>query len=200
MPLGDSITAGGGSSTGGGYRLPLWERLSEHPEQPIDFVGSARAGSFADPDHEGHSGYVIDGLRAHIDDWVAAAQPDIVLLHAGINDVDFGRRQGAPERLIELADRIAADRPNSVVYVLGLIPTTDGLEDQAVTFNASVRSASAAHGYLWVEPPALSADELPDGLHPNDKGYVRMAEALYRALQGQVEASPLPGDGCLPSP
>lgn len=197
MPLGDSITAGGGSSTGGGYRLPLWEQLAKHPEQPVDFVGSERAGTFPDPDHEGHSGYMINELRNHLDDWLTAARPDIVLIHAGINDVDFGERQGAADRLIALVDQIHAGRPAATVYVMGLIPTTGGLEDQTAAFNATVRSAAGSHRFLWVEPPPLTADELPDQLHPNDKGYQRMAQAF---LAGMKQASTPPASVKHPCP
>src|SRR6516225_10145948 len=43
MPLGDSITYGQGSSTGGGYRLQLWNDLRVLGF-PIDFVGSLQTG------------------------------------------------------------------------------------------------------------------------------------------------------------
>ncbi|MFE9845786.1 SGNH/GDSL hydrolase family protein [Streptomyces goshikiensis] len=199
MPLGDSITAGGGSSTGAGYRLPLWDLLTASPGPRVDFVGSARAGTFADPDHEGHSGYMIDELRARIDDWIATARPDVVLLHAGINDVKYGVRQGAEDRLLTLIDQIHTDKPDATIYVLGLIPTTVGQEGQVRVFNATVRSAATSHAYRWVDPPDLASDELPDGLHPNDQGYQRMAEAFYRALRQAETPPPLP-EACTPSP
>lgn len=181
MPLGDSITAGGGSTTGAGYRLPLWNLLAAGGER-ADFVGSARAGQVADPDHEGHSGYMVDELRARIDDWIAAARPDVVLLHAGINDLKYGERQGAEDRLLALIDRTRADKPDAAIYVMGLIPTTGGLEGQTAAFNAVIHDAAAGHRFTWVEPPVLAADELPDRLHPNDAGYQRMADAFNGAL------------------
>ena len=63
MPLGDSITWGVGSSTGNGYRGPLWNRLAADGH-PLDFVGTVRGGSMSDPDNEGHSGYRIDQIAA----------------------------------------------------------------------------------------------------------------------------------------
>lgn len=178
MPLGDSITQGVGSSTGAGYRKPLQERLAG---RRVDFVGSQSGGAAADPDHEGHSGYMIDQLRAGINGWLEAARPDVVLLHAGINDLDRGEQAHAADRLIALAERIAADRPGATVLVLGLIPTTRGLEGETRIFNSKVRSATG-HRYRYVAPPALTPTEMADRLHPNDAGYQRIAAAFYGAM------------------
>jgi lysophospholipase L1-like esterase len=191
MPLGDSITAGVGSSTGGGYRLPLWRALAGRTNIEVDFVGSEHGGGFADPDHEGHSGYMIDQIRAGVDGWVADARPDVVLLHLGINDLDRGDRLGAADRLIALIDQIERDQPNVTVIVQGLIPTTDGLEGDAATFNAIVRSEAPHHSFSWVEPPELGDDEMADRLHPNDQGYQRMAAAYASALSASLQASPV---------
>ena len=60
MPLGDSITWGVGSSTGNGYRGPLWSMLAADGH-PLDFVGTVRDGSMSDSDNEGHSGQPCNG-------------------------------------------------------------------------------------------------------------------------------------------
>lgn len=178
MPLGDSITQGVGSSTGAGYRLPLWDRLTG---RRVDFVGSQSSGAVADPDHEGHSGYMIDQLKAGIDGWLTTAKPDVVLLHAGINDLDRGEQPHAADRLIALADRITADQPHATVLVLGLIPTTSGLEGETRAFNNRL-SGATGHRYRYVEPPALTPAEMADRLHPNNQGYQRIAGAFYAAM------------------
>jgi lysophospholipase L1-like esterase len=87
MPLGDSITFGMGSTTGSGYRAELWRRLVEQSGYGVDLVGSARTGTLPDIDHEGHSGWTIAQLSDSVDGWLAAATPDVVLLHIGTNDV-----------------------------------------------------------------------------------------------------------------
>lgn len=179
MPLGDSITQGVGSSTGAGYRQRLQELLRA---RQVDFVGSQHGGAVADPDHEGHSGYMIDQLGAGIDGWLTAAKPDVVLLHAGINDLDRGPNKAhAADRLIALADRITADQPKATVLVLGLIPTTGGLEGETQAFNTRLSSATG-HQYRYVDPPALTPDEMADRLHPSDAGYQRIGAALYDAM------------------
>ncbi|MFB9369901.1 FG-GAP-like repeat-containing protein [Kitasatospora albolonga] len=207
MPLGDSITAGDGSSTGAGYRLPLYRTLSgrapggqapgdrapaERPRYSTDFVGSGAYGAVPDPDHEGHSGSLIDQIAPGVDGWLAAAQPDVVLLHLGVNDLLRGERAHAPDRLSALIDRITAARPGATVLALGLIPTTHGVESAAQSFNSSMQEAISARQrsgakVRYVTPPSLvPATELPDGLHPNDRGYARLAEAYARALDQAV--------------
>lgn len=56
LPLGASITAGEGSTTGNGFRRFLQEDLQGTKMQ---YVGSLRSGDFADNYHEGHSGFTI---------------------------------------------------------------------------------------------------------------------------------------------
>jgi lysophospholipase L1-like esterase len=188
MPLGDSITWGVGSPTASSYRRPLADLLSGQSRYAVAFVGSQASGSLPDLANEGHSGYTIDQIRAGIDDWMAGTRPDAVLLHIGINDLNRGVDiPNAPTRLKALTDRIFANKPGITVLVLGLIPTTPGLESQVSAFNAQVRAMEssqqqAGRKFRYVEPPALTAAQLPDRLHPNDEGYQRMAQAFSTAL------------------
>ncbi|MFF0389070.1 FG-GAP-like repeat-containing protein [Kitasatospora sp. NPDC004615] len=187
MPLGDSITAGVGSTSGAGYRLPLYNTLSGQSRYRFDLVGSWSGGAVGDPDNDGHSGALIDEITQNIDSWLAGAQPDVVLLHLGINDLDRGDRTHAPDRLAALVDRIAADRPTATVLVQGLIPTTGQLESAAQTFNAAVQAqlqsrADAGRKVRYLTPPALTTTEMNDRLHPNDKGYARMAQVFTAGL------------------
>ncbi len=114
MPLGDSITEGGGnipdnpenntSTYGGliqpddqiGYRGKLYDYfvgagyIMGTSDGELDFVGSKNTGtnyttSF-DMDHEGHSGYTSFQIAENIDSWLSDQKPDIVLLHVGTND------------------------------------------------------------------------------------------------------------------
>ncbi|MFJ8040316.1 FG-GAP-like repeat-containing protein [Kitasatospora sp. NPDC096147] len=192
MPLGDSITNGYSSSTGDGYRKPLAELIAGQNGYRVDYVGSQQGGGLADRDHEGHSGFMIDDIRNGVDGWLTAAQPDVVLLHIGVNDLDRGTdKAGAPARLAALVDRILADRPGVTVVVQGVIPTTPRVASLTGPYNSAVRQAVAdrqAGGkkVRYAEPPALTSGELPDGLHPNDAGFRRMADAYFGGLQQAV--------------
>ncbi|QKW19887.1 VCBS repeat-containing protein [Kitasatospora sp. NA04385] len=190
MPLGDSITAGYQSSTSNGYRAPLLQLVAQQSRYTVNFVGSARSGSMADPDNEGHSGYEIQGIRNGIDGWLAAAHPDVVLLHIGVNDLNNGDNTStAANRVEDLVNRIFTDQPNVTVVVQGLIPTTTGVPAKAAmpsmvtTYNDQVRQWSAqqqaAGRHLsFVDAPALTPQQMADGLHPNDAGYSRLAQAF----------------------
>ncbi|MFF3653085.1 FG-GAP-like repeat-containing protein [Streptomyces sp. NPDC002181] len=194
MPLGDSITAGAGSSQGAGYRSELWHLMGGQSRYTPDFVGSGSFGNVGDPDNEGHSGWTIDDVRSNIDRWQTAADPDVVLLHLGINDLNTHHADpaDAARRLSGLVDRIVANRPGVTVIVQGLLVDTPGLERQTHEFNAAVRGREAerrARGerFRFVEPPRLDvAAELPDHLHPNDAGYRKMAAAYHDGLEQAV--------------
>src|SRR5262249_21588030 len=104
MPLGDSITWGLGSSSGAGYRLPLLNMAASQERYLLDYVGSQRSGNISDPDNEGHSGWFIDDIRNHVDDWLATYHPDLVILEIGINDLRSPNKDNAPQRLGVLVD------------------------------------------------------------------------------------------------
>jgi lysophospholipase L1-like esterase len=188
MPLGDSITWGVGSATTSSYRKPLGDLASGQSRYTVRFVGSQASGSLPDPANEGHSGYIIDQIRAGIDGWLDFAKPDVVLLHLGINDLDRGIDvANAPARFKALTDRIFADKPGVTVLALGLIPTTPGLQTQVAAYNTQLKALQATEQqagskFRYVEPPALTPAQMYDGLHPNDAGYQRIANAFYPAL------------------
>ena len=188
MPLGDSITWGVGSSTTSSYRLPLGNLVAGQSRYAVRFVGSQASGSLPDPANEGHSGYTIQQIRDGVDSWTAAAHPDVVLLHIGINDYNRNLDTAtAPARFADLVDRIFADRPGVTVLAMGLIPTTPGLESAVTPYNAAAKALEATEQqagkkYRYVEPPALTSAEMTDNLHPDDAGYQRMADAFYPAL------------------
>ncbi|MQS15954.1 hypothetical protein F7Q99_27790 [Streptomyces kaniharaensis] len=194
MPLGDSITAGAGSSTRSSYRAPLWNLVADQFRYTVRYVGSQAGGQLADLAHEGHSGYMIDDIRAGIDQWLAAAHPDVVLLHIGVNDLDRSTDPThAPDRLKALVDRIFADQPGVAVVMEGVIPTTQGLQVSPSNFNDRARQlqaieAQAGNSFRYVEPPALTSSEMADRLHPNDSGYNRMAQAFYTGLDQAYSA------------
>ncbi|MGW3078269.1 MULTISPECIES: FG-GAP-like repeat-containing protein [unclassified Kitasatospora] len=200
MPLGDSITDGAGSTTGAGYRAPLWDLTAQQSPYTVDLVGTSSSGAVADPDHEGHSGYRIAQVRADIDRWLSAADPDVVLLHLGINDLKWDANADpvqAAQRLSDLVDRIFADKPGVTVVVQGLLTATPGLEQKTAVFNRefaalqdrgqSPAGGAAGRHFRYVDPADLdAATDLPDRLHPNDGGYRKMAEVFHRALDRAV--------------
>ncbi|MFE4482832.1 FG-GAP-like repeat-containing protein [Kitasatospora sp. NPDC056789] len=188
MPLGDSITAGYRSTTDAGYRGPLADLVAQQNRYTVDLVGSRGNGAVLDPDNEGHSGSMVNDLLAGVDGWLAAAQPDVVLLHIGINDLDRGTDKAhTADRTSALIDRILADRPGVTVLVMGLIPTTPNLTAQVADYNSALSQAVLAkqaqgRKVRYTAAPALTPAEMADGLHPDDLGYQRLAQTFDQAL------------------
>lgn len=193
MPLGDSITWGQGSASDSGYRGPLWELVTEQQSRyAVQFVGSQHNGDLPQPANEGHRGWTIGRISGKVDGWLAAYRPDVVLLHLGINDL---RRKidvrHSPDRLAALIDRIYADRPGVSVVCMGLLPSTEGLRAGVVAFNkraAALQPVERRLGraFWYVTPPGFTKAGMADSVHPNDKGYQRMAAAFFPALNSAV--------------
>ncbi|MFI5868098.1 GDSL-type esterase/lipase family protein [Streptomyces sp. NPDC051546] len=190
MPLGDSITDGYQSSTNSVYRLQLWQRSQTHSGFRVHLVGSRQSGSGPDSDNEAHGATMINDFRGKVTDWVRGAEPDIVLLHHGVNDLDRGTdKTNAPVRLAAVTDEILAARPGVTVIVMGLIPISGppGLP----AFNTAVRrwastKAQAGSKVRYVDAPGLVNAEMADGLHPNDAGYRKMGDAFFDGIDRTV--------------
>ncbi|MET9435827.1 FG-GAP-like repeat-containing protein [Streptomyces sp. NPDC006551] len=201
MPLGDSITLGVGSSTcaGGtqyerceGYRRVLRDQLARHTGN-LDFVGSQQAGGQPDNQHEGHSGWMIDGIAENIDNWLVAAKPNVITLHIGSNDINRGHAvQDAPARLARLVNRITTASPETIVLLAPIVPNSrEGKQPLVDGFNAAIPKIVAAERtnarkVEQVDFSAITAADLQDGLHPNSAGYQKMADAFYKALADTV--------------
>ncbi|MCQ8771783.1 FG-GAP-like repeat-containing protein [Streptomyces telluris] len=186
MPLGDSITRGAGSSTGDGYRIALHDKLAAHAGS-LRFVGSVRTNG---AEHEGHSGWQISDLSENIERWLPAADPNVVLLNIGTNDMDRNNDvDGAPARLGRLIDQITRAAPEMTVLVSSLVPSQlADVQKRVEKFNAEVpglvterRNKGFKVGY--VDMGAVTVPDLNDRLHPNDSGYAKMATAFYEGLE-----------------
>ncbi|MBC8035536.1 MAG: hypothetical protein H7Y03_15410, partial [Chitinophagaceae bacterium] len=143
MPLGDSKTEGGGGSGQSSWRGFLRTKLARSGYS-IDYVGdrsNIAAGDTipADNNHAGHGGYTIGpdinrfcpscettGLYEHIQNWLPPANPDVVLLSVGINDMFNssshvpGYAASAPSRYQALVDKILQLKPG-VKLILGTV-------------------------------------------------------------------------------
>jgi lysophospholipase L1-like esterase len=185
MALGDSITYGIGSATSSSYRVGLRRKLV-NAGLAVDFVGSQRSGSGTDRENEGHPGWTIAQLSDNVTGWLAAYRPDVVLVHAGTNDLKQNAAVvGAPGRLAALIDRIHAARPSAQVFVQQLVSSSDATVQVRIdAFNAALPAAVAGKG-SWlhlVDQSGVEGTMLRDDLHPNDAGYAQMADNLYASL------------------
>lgn len=151
----------------------------------------------ADNQNEGHSGFTISQI-ASVTKTSLLQRPNVVLLHAGTNDMQKSPPDDpydtAPERLGALIDEILCTCPDAVVMVAQIIQSSNSdIEARIRTYNAAIPSivaGRAAEGFKvkTVDMSSIGGSDLFDSLHPNDGGYVKMATLWYQALQA-VDAS-----------
>jgi lysophospholipase L1-like esterase len=176
LPLGDSITwgfIGGGGSNG--YRQRLLENLQAAGFK-VDFVGTQKSGTMADKDNQGFPGYTISQIRG-VASGGLAFKPNVVLLHAGTNDLNRGNNPPepdaqAPARIGALVDDVLKAVPQAVVIVAKIIPSTNsGLTAKIKTFNNALNAVvaervSKGSKVSLVDMSVLPLSELSDSLHP----------------------------------
>jgi lysophospholipase L1-like esterase len=211
MPLGDSITAGYNSTTGGGYRIELLTRMRAAGFDAT-FVGDNSSGPTTldgqpfPQGNEGFSGYTIDadpdagrsGIAPLVPAALAKYSPNVVLLMIGTNDVGVDNDlPDLPSRLAQLVDGILSERPAALLIVAQILPlgppsdTTDN--SRAQTYNTAIASLVAARGaagkhiarvdmYAAMTANPSYGTQLMNGLHPNDDGYVIVGDTWYAGL------------------
>jgi lysophospholipase L1-like esterase len=201
MPLGNSITAGFGSTHGGGYRLRLYELLiADQNIGAFDFVGQFSSGfGLEDKNHEGHPGFQVNDLR--VETYLRDNPADIILLEIGTNDIAGGHsaEQTATD-IANLVDRIHAEAPDAIILLGAIIPQLDLSHDIEVDkvnlllpqvvnsrLAADYRIFLVDHNGRFKErgndwPTVYMADDL----HPSDRGYEEMAAEWYATIQRVV--------------
>ena len=203
LPFGDSITRGAKSTDDGGYRSPLF-KLIVAAKQKATFVGSAANGPTQVSGqpfprmHEGHAGWTIDpgynmlsssysGISKLVPSPALDANPNIILLMIGTNDLFARDTAGMATRLEALLDKVAQNAPNALIVLAQLTPL--GHDDPNLTaYNAKIPGIVQSHAakgqrIIGVDMSKLPTSELTDGTHPTDQGYAYMANIWYAAIK-----------------
>lgn len=189
MPIGDSITSGFQGTGNNGYRGPLYSSLVAQGHR-TDFVGTLRDGTTFDTDHEGHSGDRIDQVAPVLNAALSTWKPNIVTLHIGSNDMGQNYQVStAPNRLASMIDQILAGAPGVTIIVAQLTPNSDPAAQARINaynsqmpgiVQARVNAGKKVH---LINMNSLNNGDLKDGLHPNDNGYQKMANAWLGGIQ-----------------
>jgi lysophospholipase L1-like esterase len=145
--------------------------------------------------------------RPRFDDDVKQAQPDVLLLMEGTNDLgDYAGLTGSALQngittiVNALEDLVRDAQGRGVAPFVATIPaqrpsgSRGGAAGIVAPFNAAVRVMAAKKGATLVDVNAqlpLSLIGL-DGLHPTEEGYEKMAEIFQGALAAVYEVPPAP--------
>jgi lysophospholipase L1-like esterase len=203
MPFGDSTTARTNA-----YRYPLWRLLVG---SQFDFVGSQSNGgeSFPDNDHEGHSGFTLAQLDSNVASYLALNDPDLILIHAGINDIVTGITGAvAATRLDSLLNSIYAADPTVRVIVAKIAPFKFGdiydsqsHRDELAAYNNAIPGVVRNHTAIgrrvsWVDCYTDYNTTLwfDDEIHPNATGndfiglqfFLEMATTTLATIQDKM--------------
>ena len=112
MPLGDSIT------DCDFWRTMLFNKLADNGYD-VQSVGTQYG------NHEGHSGMCVTNLAqtTQLSEWLAASNPDIVMMHFGTNDC-WGN--AGTDKILDayttLVGQMRANNPNMIIVVAQIIP------------------------------------------------------------------------------
>lgn len=194
IPLGDSITLG--LFVPGGYRAPLYQVLT-NAGYSIDFSGTQSGNGVAtlpDPEHEGYSGFTIRGVNNILPDiFGATPDPDIILIFLGTNDY---RGSGddvnnATNRLEMLIRRMSTNWPGAKMIVGNLLPREPVWEAEIQkTFNPMLPAlcerlrTQGVPAYFTDLRGVTTLADLPDGLHPTQFSYNKLATNWFAAIKG----------------
>jgi hypothetical protein len=150
--------------------------------------------SLLQPAQAAWSGKTIQYINNHINESLEQ-RPNVVLLHAGTNDMDtrssISREGSDPKdaalRLGQLIDKIMEYCPDAVILVAIPLSSCDGYKPKMPGFRALVpgivrqRRQNGEH-VIAVDFSTFDLNDLRDCLHPTNDGYSIMGDYWYDFL------------------
>ncbi|KAJ4320831.1 hypothetical protein N0V84_005651 [Fusarium piperis] len=189
---GDSITSGlkseQDSGDGDGYRRQLQKDLSK---DEVVFAGTVEGGTMRDGYFAAWPGKTIQGISERIGPSLEQ-RPNIILLHAGTNDMNSRPRPSqaanatdAAGRLGRLIDKMIKACPDAVILAAVIVGTCDTTksektpEYQAMIPGVVQERRRAGHHVLAVDFSTYPIQELRDCVHPSNEGYRLFGDYWY---------------------
>jgi len=186
LALGDSTGVGQGARNGGYVDRMFRKLVLERPGSRLVNLCVSGATTF-------------DVIRDQLDDGVGA-DPDLVTLGIGINDIGHGLSiHEFGENYQSILARLKRET-RAVVIVTNIPDISSGPRIPAVMrteyhqmiidFNQKVQEIAAAHGVTVFDIYSVTREQLPahpeyfsaDGFHPSDAGYEMWAEQMWPTL------------------
>ena len=159
----------------------------------FDFVGSLNSDPddlVNDNDHEGHDGSVADEIAFSIYQWLRDNPAEVVLLHIGTNDISVGENAEDVAEEIELVldeiDQYEKDAKTDIIVILARIINQEIPIAKITALNSAIQDLADAREDDIIVVDMESALDYPtdmgDTVHPNDSGYLKMADAWLDAI------------------
>jgi lysophospholipase L1-like esterase len=131
---------------------------------------------------------------------LSADTPEVLLLQEGANDIN----QGVPPTAIgaSLTTMVREARTRGVHVLLGTLLPQRPLgvggscrgfgADNVTAANTQIRSVASAEGATLVDLHQVFSPDIgiligPDGLHPSEAGYAKIADAFFDAIKSRFE-------------
>lgn len=177
------------------------ESLAAYPRQLQAMLASRFSAQSISVVNEGSPGEFIAEGRSRLPGTLARAAPQILLLQEGANDINQARPPIAT-LVSDLRAMVREAKSRGIeVFVGTVLPQRpracrgydfcDGVAD-SVLLNAQIRPMVASEGAVLVDLYPIFDGQTStllglDGLHPNEAGYQRMADAFATAIRQRLE-------------
>lgn len=175
--LGDSLTEGHNLSKEASYPSVIGKILTQKGHKDIKILNGGVSGSTT------ASG--MSRLR-----WFLKAKPNILVLALGANDGLRGTKLSETKKNLENIITKAQEKQMKVILCGMLLPTNYG-EKYREEFSALYTSLAKKYKLKMVpfllDGVAGNKDlNLPDGIHPNEKGYEIVAKNVLKVLEKEL--------------
>ncbi len=177
VAVGDSLTAGLGVNEEDAYPAVLEKKLRA-------------AGCNWRVVNAGISGETSSGTLSRVN-WVLKLKPDIVILETGANDGLRGIDPGITQK--NIAETVRILNENGVRVVLAGMRMVSNMGRNYTDAFAAIYPAVARKQQVRLIPfflkevagePSLNQ---ADGIHPNAKGYLQVAETVYQEIKQEID-------------
>ncbi|KAI1474074.1 SGNH hydrolase-type esterase domain-containing protein [Daldinia eschscholtzii] len=196
MFIGASITRGYMSTGNLGFRKFIRDKFVSSGNA-VNLVGSQRIGDFKDNELEAYSGNRIDQIHKHATRIVPETLPNLFVVHVGSNDClqdwdidNFGMR------MKDFVDYLLVASLNATVVMSTLlVNNAPDTESCVLDANSQIRDVASIlenqgkpvvlaemHCCQRLHGRPQPVDLSPDGTHPVDKGYQKMAEIFWTTI------------------
>jgi lysophospholipase L1-like esterase len=185
MAFGDSLTVGNTADPGVSYPTFLQAQLRGRYVSQASAITVVNAGAGGER--------LLEGVL-RFEQAFDTHRPDAVLLMEGVNDL-LSLGPDISTQLLQFMAQQAMSR-NAAVFLASMLPSPPGRQrsqpvPQLLLLNDRMAAMSRQQGVVYVDLynamlPDAETIIGPDGLHPTEAGYRRIAETFLAAISGEL--------------